>query len=91
MVIPSLHNYYSFNAHKLWQDVSDGEEEAQTEAVQCGKSGEGHGPGADRDDARISRGSRHQKKENGQAQAHAGQVAGRKLKAISETVLAAFA
>jgi hypothetical protein len=36
-------NYCSFAAHKLWQDVSDGEEEAQAEEVQRSRSGEGHG------------------------------------------------
>ena len=38
-------NYCSFAAYKLWQDVSDGEEEAQTEEIQRGRSGQGHGEG----------------------------------------------
>jgi hypothetical protein len=33
-------NYCSFAAYKLWQDVSDGEQEAQAEEVQRGRSGE---------------------------------------------------
>jgi hypothetical protein len=31
-----LINYYSFAEDKLWQDVGDGEQEAQTEEIQCG-------------------------------------------------------
>jgi hypothetical protein len=56
-----LLNYYSFPAHKLWQDVSDGEEEAQAKEVQRGQNSEGKGASADRHDSRIARRPRRKK------------------------------
>jgi hypothetical protein len=39
MIISCQSNYYSFAAAKLWQDVSDGEQEAQAKEIQRGQSG----------------------------------------------------
>jgi hypothetical protein len=82
MGIPYHPNYYSFATRKLWQDVSDGQQEAQTEKVQRGQSSEGNGACTDRRASRIASRRGREKQEGGEAQADPGKVAARKLKWI---------